>query len=77
MKYVYCVFNRSINGKNIAVMAKCPESLNLLSVMHGIPDAWSLNVYSTQKRAREVRDGFNKGYHDNGTLCTDAMYIDD
>lgn len=67
MKYIYLAVNTCTNGRYYAFTVRTAQNNNLISVLNGIADIVSANVYRTKKECDEVTQFWNQCYIRNGT----------
>lgn len=68
--WLACVIE--VNGKFYALVARAPQNSNIISVLAGIANLKSANIYGTKKQAGEIVTFWNDCYKRNGTYLFDV-----
>lgn len=66
-KYIYLAVNTCTDGRYYAFTVRTAQNNNLISVLSGIKDIVSANVYHVKKDCDAVTHFWNQCYIQNGT----------
>lgn len=60
------------SGKFYVYIVKAPQNYNLCSILAGVANLKSANIYRTKKQAGEIVTFWNECYRNNGTYLFDT-----